>query len=164
MAGGAGVRVGDVRVSTEFRDARRSDVEAIVEFQLRMARETEDMILDREVCGNGVAAVFDRPSLGRYFIAEQDGEPVGSLLITYEWSDWRNGTVWWIQSVYVTPQARRQGVYAGLYRHVQSLVTEDDSIRGIRLYVDLRNHAAQQVYARLGMNGDHYKLFEWMKE
>jgi predicted GNAT family acetyltransferase len=85
-------------------------------------------------------------------------------MVTSEWSDWRNGTVWWIQSVFVEPELRGQGVYRLLYENVRRLVNESDAIRGVRLYVDIRNKAAQEVYARLGMNGDHYKLFEWMKE
>ncbi len=128
-----------------------------------MARETEELELDRETCGKGVAAVFDDQSLGRYFVAEENGEVVGSLLITYEWSDWRAGMVWWIQSVYVVPELRRQGVYRGLYEHVQKIVQDDESVSGIRLYVDRRNTRAQQVYETLGMNGEHYLVFEWMK-
>ena len=85
-------------------------------------------------------------------------------LTTYEWSDWRNGVVWWIQSVYVVPTARGQRIYAGLYDYVKSFATMDENVRGIRLYVDQRNSSAQQVYARLGMNGDHYRVFEWMKD
>ena len=88
---------------------------------------------------------------------------VASTMITYEWSDWRNGVVWWIQSVYVAPEARGQGVYKGLYAYVQELANDDPNIRGIRLYVDKRNTRAQQVYAKLGMNGEHYQVFEWMK-
>ena len=129
-----------------------------------MAAETEDLALDRAVCSAGVRAVFENPSLGAYFVAELNGNVVASTLITYEWSDWRNGTVWWIQSVYVTPEARRQGVYGGLYAHIQELAEADASARGIRLYVDLRNKRAQEVYTRLGMNGEHYRLFEWMKD
>ncbi len=128
-----------------------------------MALETESVTLDDPTCSNGVAAVFETPALGRYFIAEEDGRVVGSLLITYEWSDWRNGTVWWIQSVYIVPDLRGRGVYAGLYRHVQDLVEADPTVRGIRLYVDRRNASAQQVYTKLGMNGEHYQVFEWMK-
>ena len=178
-----------------YREATADDSTAIVEFQLAMARETEDLELDRVVLTRGVAAVFADPSLGRYFVAEsvprflgasvprEDGnqydassrgteEPrhrgteatvVASLMITYEWSDWRSGMVWWIQSVYVTPEFRRRGVYAGLYSHVKSFVDGDPAIRGIRLYVDERNKPAQEVYARLGMNGEHYRVFEWMK-
>jgi GNAT superfamily N-acetyltransferase len=129
-----------------------------------MARETEDLELDRDTCTRGVEAVFADPARGRYFVAESDGRVAASLLITYEWSDWRNGVVWWIQSVFVEAALRGQGVYAGLYAYVQSMVNADPAIKGIRLYVDRRNSRAQQVYARLGMNGDHYSVFEWMKE
>jgi GNAT superfamily N-acetyltransferase len=147
----------------DYRQATPDDVSDIVDFQLAMALETEELELDREVCSRGVNAVFDDPSRGRYFLAESEGTVVASLMITYEWSDWRNGNVWWIQSVYVRPSFRQQGVYAGLYAHVQSLVEADDGVRGIRLYVDRRNVSAQTVYTRLGMNGEHYQVFEWMK-
>jgi GNAT superfamily N-acetyltransferase len=146
-----------------YRNATPADAAAIIDFQLAMARETEDLALDREILTRGVNALFADPPLGRYFVAEVDGKVVGSLMITYEWSDWRNGMVWWIQSVYVVPEMRRRGIYAGLYQHVKSLVEPEPSIRGIRLYVDNRNAAAQQVYARLGMEGEHYRVFEWMK-
>ena len=129
-----------------------------------MARETEDLELDPDVCANGVAAVFADPALGRYFVAVEDGRVVGSLMVTYEWSDWRNGTVWWIQSVFVEPELRGRGIYRRLYENVQRLVSETDRVRGVRLYVDIRNAQAQEVYGRLGMNGDHYRLFECMKE
>lgn len=146
-----------------YRDAMPSDAAAIIEFQLAMARETEELELDREILTRGVHAVFANPSLGRYFMAENGGVVAGSLMITYEWSDWRNGMVWWIQSVFVAPAHRRRGIYAGLYAHVRAMVDADPSIRGIRLYVDDRNRSAQEVYTRLGMNGEHYKVFEWMK-
>ncbi len=145
------------------RDATRHDARVIVDFQQAMARETEDVALDGAVCTRGVEAVFEEPSRGRYFVAEAGGRVVASLLITYEWSDWRNGIVWWIQSVYVLPEMRRQGVYATLYEHVRDIASRDDSIKGIRLYVDRRNTRAQEVYRRLGMNGEHYLVFEWMK-
>ena len=147
----------------KYREAKRDDIESIVGFQLAMALETEEMTLELETCRAGVRAVFDRPELGRYYVAEEDDEVAGCLLTTFEWSDWRNGMVWWIQSVYVRSEFRKRGVYAGLYEHVKKLVEADSSLRGIRLYVDLRNVIAQQVYTRLGMNGEHYKLFEWMK-
>jgi GNAT superfamily N-acetyltransferase len=147
-----------------IRDATAADGPRIVEFQLAMARETEGIELDPEVLRCGVAAVFAEPGLGRYFVAVLDGAVVGSLMITYEWSDWRNGMVWWIQSVYVIPEARGTGVYRRLYEAIQSLVRGSVGIRGIRLYVDTRNAPAQKVYERLGMNGEHYRVFEWMKE
>ena len=145
-----------------YREALPADASAIIEFQLAMARETEELELDRDILTKGVEALFADPALGRYYVAEEDGRIAGSLMITYEWSDWRNGMVWWIQSVYVTPEFRRRGVYAGLYTHVKSMV-EQSTVRGIRLYVDKRNKPAQEVYTRLGMNGEHYLVFEWMK-
>jgi len=153
-----------MKIAVTFREARRGDAGAIINFQIAMARETEDLELDRDILTRGVEAVFDDPNRGRYFVAERAGRVIGSLMITYEWSDWRNGMVWWIQSVYVIAELRGQGVYAGLYEHVKTFVNADPSIRGIRLYVDKRNSRAQQVYARLGMNGEHYSVFEWMKE
>ena len=145
-----------------FRDATPNDAGAIIDFQLAMARETEDVSLDRVICTRGVRAVFRDPSKGRYFVAEEGGRVAASLLITYEWSDWRDGVVWWIQSVYVRPELRGRRIYAGLYEHVKS-IAEREKARGIRLYVDKRNTAAQKVYSRLGMNGEHYLVFEWMK-
>lgn len=149
---------------TTIRDAVPSDAPTIIDFQIRMAHETEGIELDPDVCARGVEAVFADPSLGRYFVAELDGRVVGSTMVTYEWSDWRNGTVWWIQSVFVEPDLRGKGIYRRLYENVQDLVKKSEGVRGIRLYVDLRNETAQQVYSRLGMNGDHYRLFEWMKD
>jgi GNAT superfamily N-acetyltransferase len=146
-----------------YREAAPDDLPTIVDFQIRLARESEDLGLDRATCTLGVEALFANPALGRYYLAESDGLPVASLMITLEWSDWRNGMVWWIQSVYVAPEMRRQRVYAGLYEHVKWLAGADDGIKGIRLYVDRRNRSAQEVYARLGMNGEHYRVFEWMK-
>jgi len=149
--------------AVRYRQGLSEDAATIVDFQVAMALETEEVTLDREVTTRGVAAVFADPTLGRYFVAEEDGRVVASLMITYEWSDWRNGVVWWIQSVYVLPELRGRRVYAGLYSHVKEMVDANPAIRGIRLYVDDRNQSAQQVYAKLGMNGEHYKVFEWMK-
>lgn len=149
--------------SVTYRAARVEDRDDIVEFQIAMAQETEEVALDRATCTRGVEAVFGDPGKGRYFVAESSERVIASLMITYEWSDWRNGNVWWIQSVYVRPEFRQQRVYAGLYEHVRRLVENDPALRGIRLYVDRRNTRAQQVYTRLGMNGEHYQVFEWMK-
>lgn len=143
-----------------YRGARRDDASTIIEFQEAMARETEDVALEHDVITRGVHAVFDDPSRGRYFVADADGRVVASLLVTYEWSDWRNGVIWWIQSVYVRPEFRKQGIYRDLYAHVKEAA--GTSVKGIRLYVDRRNTSAQDVYRRLGMDGDHYLVFEWM--
>jgi GNAT superfamily N-acetyltransferase len=146
-----------------YRPAVLSDAAAIVDFQIAMARETEDLELDYETCVKGVEAVFEDRSRGRYYVGEKAGRVICSTLITYEWSDWRNGVVWWIQSVYVAPEERGRGVYPGLYGYIQDLAREDEGVKGVRLYVDKRNTRAQRVYAGLGMNGEHYQLFEWMK-
>ncbi len=146
-----------------FRDATLADVPVITDYQLSMALETEGLQLHRPTTVKGVEAVLANRSLGRYVIAERGGKVVGSLLVTLEWSDWRNGEYWWIQSVFVVPEARGCGVFKGLYAHVKGMAEADPAVRGLRLYVDRRNAAAQQVYTRLGMNGDHYQVFEWMK-
>jgi GNAT superfamily N-acetyltransferase len=147
-----------------YREAEIADLAAIVEFQAAMARETEGITLDHQILTRGVCGVFEDRYRGQYLVAEQDGGVIASTLITYEWSDWRDGTVWWIQSVYVVPESRRRGVYAGLYKYVQELAGDDERVKGIRLYVDRRNVTAQTVYSNLGMNGEHYQVFEWMKE
>ena len=147
-----------------YRDAVPGDAPDIIEFQIAMAKETEEFDLDRATCTKGVQAVFADSTHGRYFVAVEGSRIIASLMITFEWSDWRNGVVWWIQSVYVIPEFRRQRVYAGLYEHVQRLAARDESVKGIRLYVDKRNTRAQEVYRRMGMNGEHYQVFEWMKE
>jgi len=142
------------------------DAAAIVDFQLRMARETEGLELDRATVVRGVAAVLADPARGCYWMAEREGDTgriVGSLLTTFEWSDWRDGTVLWIQSVYVVPEERGRGVYRALYEHLKRRVEADPALMGLRLYVDKRNAAAQGVYERLGMSREHYELFEWLK-
>lgn len=146
-----------------YREAHVGDRAAIIDFQVAMALETEGVALDRPTVTRGVEAVFRDPSKGRYYVGVSGDDVVASLLITYEWSDWRDGLVWWIQSVYVVPQVRGQRVYAGLYAHIRELASADDHIKGIRLYVDERNTRAQSVYTRLGMTGEHYRVFEWMK-
>jgi GNAT superfamily N-acetyltransferase len=149
--------------NTIYRLAQPDDLKSIVDFQVAMAWETEEVRLDAPTCSAGVRAVFDNPALGRYYIAEHDSRVVGAALTTYEWSDWRNGVVWWIQSVFVVAESRRQGIYSGIYAFIRSLAESDPAVRGIRLYVDRRNKTAQEVYTRLGMNGEHYQVFEWMK-
>jgi ribosomal protein S18 acetylase RimI-like enzyme len=145
------------------RAAQPGDAPVIVDFQLRMARETEGLELDRGTVTRGVGAVFADPGKGAYWVAERFGEVVGGLLTTFEWSDWRNGVVLWIQSVYVIPEERGRGVYRALYAHLRRRVEADSGLMGIRLYVDKRNAAAQRVYERLGMTREHYDTFEWLK-
>jgi GNAT superfamily N-acetyltransferase len=139
------------------------DIQVIADFQIKMAFETENMKLDPPTVNKGVAAVFDDPSKGKYWLAEIDGKVIGSLLTIPEWSDWRNGTVLWIHSVYVPPEFRKRGVFKKLYSHLKTMVETSHDLRGLRLYVDKTNGPAQKVYEQLGMSGEHYHLFEWMK-
>jgi GNAT superfamily N-acetyltransferase len=145
------------------RKAIKEDAGLIAAFQLAMALETEQLILDPQIVDGGVRAVFDDPNRGNYYVAEFNGEVIGSLLTTFEWSDWRNGTVLWIQSVYVLPQFRRHGVYRNMYRYLQEMVLNDNNLRGIRLYADISNTPAHLTYLKMGMNADHYQTFEWIK-
>lgn len=147
-----------------FRKAQNSDSIFIQRFQQAMAFETEQIKLDPLTLEKGVSAVLENSALGTYHVCEVDGEVNGSLLLTNEWSDWRNGTVWWLHSLYFKPEHRGQGLFSQMYQYVQELAKNQKDIRGIRLYVDHTNLHAQKVYTKLGMNGDHYRLFEWMKE
>jgi len=146
-----------------IRKAIESDSAHIVEFQLAMAMETESLHLDKPTVTKGVAAVFSDSSKGTYYVAETEGKVVGSLLTTFEWSDWRNGTVLWIQSVYVRPEYRKRSIFSKLYKHIQEKVASNPDLRGIRLYADKTNTAAHGVYEHLGMTAEHYQMFEWMK-
>ncbi|MGK7396029.1 MAG: GNAT family N-acetyltransferase [Candidatus Cyclobacteriaceae bacterium M3_2C_046] len=147
----------------QVRVAQISDHKAIVAFQIKMAWETENLELDPGVVFKGVKAVFDDPAKGVYMIASQSNEVVGVMLLTPEWSDWRNGQVLWIQSLYVLPEHRNQGIFKLFYQNLQDKVQNDPKLRGIRLYVDKTNQLAQEVYQKVGMDGNHYQLFEWMK-
>ena len=146
----------------EIRNANRGDLPVLLDFMLKMAEETEGLVLKSEVLQAGIENGLMDLHKANYFMAEMDGQIAGSLMITKEWSDWRNAWVLWIQSVYVRPIYRKQGVYKALYSHIQNLVRATDEYCGIRLYVDNTNTPAQKVYSKLGMNGDHYRLFEWM--
>ena len=148
----------------EIRPGRREDAPNIVDFQIRMAKETEDFALDRSTVEKGVQAVFDDPHKGAYWIAELDGEVAGCLLTVPEWSDWRNGTVLWIHSVYVIPSARRRGIFRMMYENLKTRVEQSADLRGLRLYVERENERAQKTYNAMGMDGNHYKMFEWMRE
>jgi GNAT superfamily N-acetyltransferase len=145
-----------------IRKARPADAETIIDFQKRMAWETEEMFLDDEIVDRGVKAVFEKPVLGQYWVAEEDGLILASLLITFEWSDWRNSNVWWFQSVYVLPSHRRQGIFRKMYKTIRESA-ENEGIPGLRLYVEINNLRAQKTYEALGMSREHYTMYEWMK-
>ncbi|MFO7900872.1 MAG: GNAT family N-acetyltransferase [Planctomycetota bacterium] len=147
----------------EIRRARPRDASTIVGFQVRMARETEGMELDPATVERGVQAVFDDPSKGAYWLAELDGEVVASTLVLPEWSDWRNGIVLWIHSLYVVPPARRRGVFRALFLHLKRRVQRSDGLKGLRLYVDRRNRVAQAAYEAMGLSRERYQLYEWLE-
>ena len=148
----------------KIRLAKIDDSHTIAGFQLKMAIETENLKLDNETVQKGVKAVFEKPELGQYFIADTDGKIIASMLTTFEWSDWRNAQVWWLQSVYVLPEFRQKGNFKKMYEFVKILADMNENVGGIRLYVDKTNVRAQEVYKAVGMNGEHYQVFEWMKE
>ena len=144
----------------QIRQATVDDLDSIAKFNSAMALETEGKILDFNVLHSGVSAVLASRTLGFYLVAQRDDQAVGQLMITTEWSDWRNGYFWWIQSVYVNPEHRRQGVFRALYDQVVWEAGQTGDVCGIRLYVDQDNLSAQQVYNDLGMEHSHYFLYE----
>ena len=143
-----------------IRKASKSDAHAIAQFNIAMAMETEGKELVRNEIESGVLGLLNHPEYGFYLVAESDDKIVGSLMITYEWSDWRNGLFWWIQSVYVLPEFRRKGVYRAMYEKIKKMAADDPMVWGFRLYVEKENHPAQQTYLNLGMKETHYRMFE----
>jgi GNAT superfamily N-acetyltransferase len=145
----------------EIRTGERADLDRLVEGNEAMAWETESLRLNPSVLRSGVAAALSGHRAARYLVAVEGDEIIGQLMLTTEWSDWRDAEVWWIQSVYVWPAARGRGVYRALAAAAAE-EAQAAGAAGLRLYVDVRNTAAQQVYTRLGMIGDHYRVFEQM--
>ena len=144
----------------QIRDARLPDSASIARHNSLMAEETEGHSLQPEVVGPGVERLLADPAKGRYWVAVAGDKVIGQIMVTYEWSDWRNGTLWWIQSVYVRPEFRRQGVFSALYRHVESLARETEDVCGLRLYVERNNIQAQKTYEALGMVNPHYQVMQ----
>lgn len=143
-----------------IRPAGERDIAALVVFNRAMAKETEGIDLPIETVSAGVAALLQQPQYGFYLIAEINKEGVGGLMITYEWSDWRDGLFWWIQSVYVLPPYRGKGIYKQLYAEVKRRAAAQGDVCGFRLYVERKNQRAQQTYQALGMKETRYKVFE----
>ena len=143
-----------------IRKATESDAESIIEFNIAMAMETEEKALKRNDIEHGVHGLLKKPEYGFYMVAELQGNVVGALMVTFEWSDWRNGLIWWIQSVYVTPEYRRNGVYRTMYYKIKQMANKKQDVRGFRLYVEKENIIAQKTYAALGMAETQYKMFE----
>lgn len=147
----------------QIRKATLEDAPVLIEFQQKMAWSTEGITLNEDTLSKGIKTLLGDASKGQYYVAASGERIVGCLLTTPEWSEWRNGTVLWIQSVYVREEFRNLGVFRTLYSFIRSQVENDDSLMGIRLYVDKSNLSAQEVYTKLGMDGQHYQLFEWLK-
>ena len=147
-------------MTLHIRPARIEDAGLLARWAQAMALETENKILPDADVRPGIARGIADPSLARYFVAERDGLPAGTLMLTFEWSDWRNGLWWWIQSVYVPPEFRRQGIYRALHAHVRAMAEADAGVCGIRLYVEKDNRNARRTYEALGMRDAHYRIYE----
>ncbi|MCI0706677.1 MAG: GNAT family N-acetyltransferase [Ignavibacteriae bacterium] len=143
-----------------IRPATLNDAERITEFNALMAKETENIELDLTRLRAGVESVLRDKSKGVYYIAEENGSALGQTLITYEWSDWRNGMFWWIQSVYVQKDYRGKGVFKAMFEHLRTLAKQEQTVCGLRLYVEEHNSRAQQTYERLGMKKTYYDMYE----
>jgi ribosomal protein S18 acetylase RimI-like enzyme len=146
-----------------IRRATRRDAPALIAFNSAMALETEGKLLLPRVIGAGVRGLLRRPDSGFYTVAALDGEVIAALMVTKEWSDWRNGDFWWIQSVYVRPEYRRRGIYTRLHKHLRALAARERAVCGFRLYVDRNNRRAQATYRASGMQRTHYLVFEQLK-
>jgi len=144
----------------KIRTANSDDSASLVEFNQAMALETEGKHLDADILRSGVEAVFGDEKKGFYVVAETQGRIVGGLMVTYEWSDWRNAWFWWIQSVFIRPEVRGQKIYSRLYDFVKAKATENGTVCGFRLYVETDNLRAQRVYERVGMSASHYLMYE----
>ena len=143
-----------------IRRATPLDQTVIAEFNQLMALETEGKELDRDIVSAGVEAALKDPTKAWYFLAHEGEEVVGQLMITFEWSDWRNGWIWWIQSVYVRSDTRRRGVFRALFDHIRTAAVQTPGIAGIRLYVEQDNEIAQRTYERLGLDATGYLVME----
>lgn len=147
-----------------IRKATLNDLPTLIDFQQRLADESENVKLDAATLAKGMRAMFDDTSKGFYNVAEADAEIVGCHMITFEWSDWRNGMVWWLQGVYVKESHRKHGVFRKMYENIITTVKNDPGLVGLRLYVDKTNSRAQKVYTAMGMDGEHYTMFEKMRD
>ena len=146
-----------------IRQATINDAAAIADFNIKMAKETEGMDLIPEVITAGVRNMIENRQMGFYLVAEEANLIQAALMVTTEWSDWRNGLFWWIQSVYVQPDYRRTGLYRSLYEKVKTLSEDETNVCGFRLYVEHENLIAQETYRSLGMDQTDYQMFEEMK-
>lgn len=145
-----------------IRPATIADADLVARWNIQLAEESEDKTLAPEVLAAGVRQVLADPHKGRYFIATVDGQPVGQTMVTYEWSDWRNGWIWWIQSVFVKAEFRRRGIYRALHNHVAATARQSGKVVGLRLYVEQNNTIAREVYENCGLRPAGYLVYERM--
>lgn len=146
-----------------IQKASHQHLDKLVEFQQGLARETENLSLSEQTLKKGLIALLTDPSKGEYYIVLDNGNPIGCHLITYEWSEWKNGMVWWMQSVYVAAEYRNRGIFKMMFDNIMNLIDRDPQLLGLRLYVDKSNARAMKVYEALGMDGSHYTVYEKMK-
>lgn len=149
----------NVSTAWTIRRAQPQDLPAIAAHNQAMAEETEGKQLDPATVAAGVRAVFAEPTRGFYLVTERGGQLIGQLMVTFEWSDWRAANFWWIQSVYVVPPARRQGIFAALYRHLEAEARRTERVCGLRLYSEHENRGAHATYEALGMRPANYRMY-----
>jgi GNAT superfamily N-acetyltransferase len=150
-------------MTTIIEKASEEHIDVLIDFQQRLAFESEGVTLDAATIRLGMKAMFADTSKGVYYIAREDNEIIGCHMITFEWSDWRNGMVWWLQSVYVKESYRKKGIFKKMYDNIIAIIKNDPGLIGLRLYVDKSNERAMKVYGAMGMDGSHYTVYEWIK-
>jgi len=148
------------QANVSVRRARTTDADVLVDFNRRLALETEGKRLGPDILHRGVTQAISQRDLARYYVAERDGRVVGQTMVTYEWSDWRANLFWWIQSVYVEPKSRRRGVFRALFRHIEQEARRTDGVCGVRLYVARSNQLAMRIYHRLNMAPSRHLVYE----
>jgi len=152
------------KMEVKLKKATFSDIDLLVSFQYELAKETENLLLDKKILKQGISNLLEDDAKGMYWVAEIESQKIGCVMIQKEWSDWRNGTVFWIHSVYVDKIYRKKGVFRSMYSFFQEMVRNDNSLKGLRLYVDKTNKNAIKTYAAMGMSREHYDLYEWMAD
>lgn len=146
----------------QVRKANPIEIDRLIHYQQSMAWETEELEIEADTLRKGIQRLFDEPVKGTYWVFEYDNQVIGCMLTLTEWSDWRNGDVLWIHSLFVEEQFRGKGIFRKAYEFFQAMVAEDNELRGLRLYVEKTNTSAQKAYEAVGMTKEHYELYEWL--